>query len=106
MDSNNNEGISFFDVIVLGAGWSGLMACKYCLGEDLKTLVLEGRNSIGGVWSFTRDCRYGGVMTTTETTSSRCITEISDFPMPESYPGSRPMFKSSPISMPTATNSI
>jgi dimethylaniline monooxygenase (N-oxide forming) len=87
MDSNNNEGISFFDVIVLGAGWSGLMACKYCLGEDLKTLVLEGRDSIGGVWSFTRDCRYGGVMTTTETTSSRCITEISDFPMPESYPG-------------------
>ncbi len=87
MDSNHNEGISFFDVIVLGAGWSGLMACKYCLGEDLKTLVLEGRDSIGGVWSFTRDCRYGGVMTTTETTSSRCITEISDFPMPESYPG-------------------
>lgn len=87
MDSNNNEGISFFDVIVLGAGWSGLMACKYCLGEDLKTLVLEGRDSIGGVWSFTRDCRYGGVMTTTETTSSRCITEMSDFPMPESYPG-------------------
>src|SRR5437879_5124202 len=25
-------------------------------------------------------------MTTTETTSSRCITEISDFPMPENYP--------------------
>jgi dimethylaniline monooxygenase (N-oxide forming) len=82
----NNEGFPFFDVIVVGAGWSGLMACKYSLGEGLKTLVLEGRDSIGGVWSFTRDRRYGGVMTTTETTSSRCITEISDFPMPESYP--------------------
>src|SRR5438046_2323179 len=84
MDDDKN--VPFFDVIIVGAGWSGLMACKYCLGEGLKTLVLESRDSIGGVWAFTNDTRYGGVMTTTETTSSRCITEISDFPMPENYP--------------------
>jgi len=84
MDGDKN--VPFFDVIIVGAGWSGLMACKYCLGEGLKTLVLESRDSIGGVWAFTNDTRYGGVMTTTETTSSRCITEISDFPMPEDYP--------------------
>ncbi len=83
---DKNERLPFFDVLILGAGWSGLMACKYCLGEGLKTLVLEGRDSFGGVWSFTQDGRYGGVMTTTETTSSRCITEMSDFPMPETYP--------------------
>ena len=83
---HEHDAVPFFDVIILGAGWSGLMACKYCLGEGLKTLVLEGRDSIGGVWAFTGDCRFGGVMTTTETTSSRCITEISDFPMPETYP--------------------
>src|SRR5262249_11904235 len=81
-----DEGFPFLDVIVVGAGWSGLLACKYCLSEGLKTLVLESRDSIGGVWSFTRDRRYGGVMTTAETTSSRCITEMSDFPMPETYP--------------------
>jgi dimethylaniline monooxygenase (N-oxide forming) len=75
-----------YDVIVIGAGWSGLMACKYCLSEGLRTLVLEGRDSIGGVWTFTPDQRVGGVMKTTETTSSRCITEISDFPMPAHYP--------------------
>jgi dimethylaniline monooxygenase (N-oxide forming) len=80
------EEIPLFDVLIIGAGWSGLVACKYCAGEKLKTLVLEGRDSIGGVWSFTRDGRYGGVMTTTETTSSRCITEVSDFPMPDTYP--------------------
>src|SRR5262249_17990836 len=74
------------DVIILGAGWSGLMACKYCLGEGLKPLLLESRDSIGGVWAFTNDGRFGGVMTTTQTTSSRCITEISDFPMPASSP--------------------
>jgi dimethylaniline monooxygenase (N-oxide forming) len=83
---DNNQSIPFFDVIVIGAGWSGLTACKYCLSEGLETLVLESRDSIGGVWAFTEDVRYGGVMTTTQTTSSRCITEISDFPMPESYP--------------------
>ena len=75
-----------YDVIVIGAGWSGLMACKYCLAEGLRTLVLESRDSIGGVWAFTPDQRFGGVMKTTETTSSRCLTEISDFPMSADYP--------------------
>jgi dimethylaniline monooxygenase (N-oxide forming) / hypotaurine monooxygenase len=75
-----------YDVIIVGAGWAGLLACKYCLGEGLKTLVLESRDSIGGVWTYTDDRRCGGVMKTTETTSSRCITEISDFPMPADYP--------------------
>ena len=75
-----------FDVIILGAGWSGLLACKYCCAEGLRTLVLESRDTIGGVWSYTGDMRFGGVMKTTHTTSSRCITEISDFPMPATYP--------------------
>jgi cation diffusion facilitator CzcD-associated flavoprotein CzcO len=84
MASSNS--VQTYDVIIVGGGWSGLMACKYCLGEGLKTLVLEARDAIGGVWAFTTDRNYGGVMTTTQTTSSRCITEISDFPMPETYP--------------------
>jgi hypothetical protein len=81
-----DDHVPLLDVLILGAGWSGLLACKYCLGEGLKTQVLEGRDSIGGVWAFTDDPRFGGVMTTTETTSSRCITEMSDFPMPETCP--------------------
>ncbi len=83
---DGNDELQFFDVIVLGAGWSGLLACKYCLGEGLKTTVLESRDLIGGVWAFTDDARFGGVMTTTETTSSRCVTEMSDFPMPDDFP--------------------
>jgi cation diffusion facilitator CzcD-associated flavoprotein CzcO len=62
-----------YDVIVIGAGWSGLMACKYCVAEGLRTVALESRDSIGGVWTFTPDQRVGGVMKTTETTSSRCL---------------------------------
>ena len=75
-----------YDVIVIGAGWSGLMACKYCLAEGLSPVVLEARDRVGGVWAYTDDRRYGGVMKTTHTTSSRCVTEISDFPMPADYP--------------------
>jgi dimethylaniline monooxygenase (N-oxide forming) / hypotaurine monooxygenase len=74
------------DVIIIGAGWSGLLTCKYCLAEGLKTLVLESRDHIGGVWAYTTDQSFGGVMKNTEMTSSRCITEISDFPMPVTYP--------------------
>jgi dimethylaniline monooxygenase (N-oxide forming) len=75
-----------YDVIIVGAGWAGLMACKYCVAEGLKTLVLESRDSLGGVWTYTDDRRCGGVMKTTTTTSSRCLTEMSDFPMPADYP--------------------
>ena len=75
-----------YDVIVIGAGWSGLMATKYCLEAGLRTVALESRDSIGGVWAYTDDRRYGGVMKTTRTTSSRCVTEMSDFPMPADYP--------------------
>ena len=81
-----SDGRTNFDVIILGAGWSGLLACKYCLSEGLKVLVLEGRETIGGIWAYTDDQRFGGVMKTTQMTSSRCITEISDFPMPANYP--------------------
>ena len=81
-----NKANQVYDVVIVGAGWSGLLSCKYCLAESLKTLVLEDRDRIGGVWAYTDDPRYGGVMKTTNTTSSRCITEISDFPMPDDYP--------------------
>jgi len=75
-----------FDVAIVGAGWSGLMACKYCLADGLRPVVLESRDSVGGVWHYTDDQRFAGVMKTTRTTSSRCLTEISDFPMPADYP--------------------
>ncbi len=78
--------IPHFDVAIIGAGWSGLLACKYCLAEGLRPIVLESRDCIGGVWHYTDDERYAGVMKTTRTTSSRCLTEISDFPMPADYP--------------------
>jgi dimethylaniline monooxygenase (N-oxide forming) len=75
-----------YDVLIIGGGWSGLLACKYCLAAGLSALVLESRDRPGGVWAYTDDQSSAGVMKNTKTTSSRCITEISDFPMPVDYP--------------------
>ena len=48
---NNN----YFDVIIIGAGWSGLLACKYMKQNNLSALVLEGRDDIGGIWKYSDD---------------------------------------------------
>ena len=72
------------DVIIIGAGWSGLLSCKYALEEKLSVRVLEKREDIGGVWTFSEDRNVTTVMRNSTTSSSSTVTEISDFPMPES----------------------
>jgi len=71
------------DVIIIGAGWSGLIAAKYALEEGLRPLVLERREVLGGVWRFTADPSVATVMRSTCTSSSRCVTEMSDLPLPK-----------------------
>ena len=71
------------DVTVIGGGWSGLVACKYMLEEDLSVVVLEKREDIGGVWLYSDNPNITTVMKTTRCTSSSTVTEMSDFPMPE-----------------------
>jgi dimethylaniline monooxygenase (N-oxide forming) len=74
------------DVCIVGGGWSGLVACKYMLQEGLSAVVLEATDHIGGVWHYREDERdRGGVMKSTRTTSSKTVTEMSDFPMPDSF---------------------
>ena len=71
------------DVTVIGAGWSGIVACKYMLEEGLSVVALEKREDIGGVWLYSDDPNITTVMQSTRTTSSSTVTEMSDFPMPE-----------------------
>jgi dimethylaniline monooxygenase (N-oxide forming) len=71
------------DVTVIGAGWSGLVACKYMLEEGLSVVALEKKSDIGGVWLYSDDPNTVTVMKTTRCTSSSTVTEMSDFPMPE-----------------------
>lgn len=69
------------DVAIIGSGWSGLYAAKYAKNKGLKVAILEKRDCIGGVWNYTRDENFITVMKSTVSSSSRLVTEASDFPM-------------------------
>ena len=71
------------DVTVIGAGWSGLLACKYMLEEGLSVVVIEKKDGIGGVWRYSDDPTIPSVMKSTCCTSSSTMTEMSDYPIPE-----------------------
>lgn len=73
----------FREVVIIGAGWSGLLACKSMLEEGLTAVALEKRPDAGGLWNYTDDPSIITVMKNTKTTSSSTVTEMSDFPMPE-----------------------
>ena len=72
------------DVTVIGGGWSGLTACKYMIEEGLSVITLEKREDIGGVWNYSSDPSIPTVMKSTQCSSSSTVTEMSDYPMPES----------------------
>ena len=71
------------DVTVVGAGWSGLLACKYMLEEGLSVVAIEKRDGIGGVWRYSDDPTIPTVMKSTISSSSTTVTEMSDYPIPE-----------------------
>ena len=81
--TSNTDRPRHHDVTVIGAGWSGLVACKYMKEEGLSVISLEKRGGIGGVWLYSDDPNTTTVMKTTRCTSSSTVTEMSDFPMPE-----------------------
>ncbi|MBC6478880.1 MAG: NAD(P)-binding protein [Hormoscilla sp. GM7CHS1pb] len=73
--------ITEFDVCIIGAGWSGLLSCKYALSHQLSVVVLEQRDWLGGVWNYSDDPNIITVMESTVTSSSATVTEAADFPM-------------------------
>ena len=76
-----------FDVVIVGAGLSGLLACKYMKAAGLSCVVLEASDDIGGVWKYRETPNgKGGVTFSTVSTSSKTVNEFSDFPMPDDYP--------------------
>jgi dimethylaniline monooxygenase (N-oxide forming) len=74
------------DLIVIGGGWSGILACKHAKQQGLNTIILEARSTIGGVWKFSEDQTVTTTIKNAHTTSSKTFTEMSDFPMPKDYP--------------------
>ncbi|MEL6343795.1 MAG: FAD-dependent oxidoreductase [Myxococcota bacterium] len=72
-------------VAVIGAGVAGLTTARALLREGFEVTVFEKTAHIGGVWVYRAD-EAGGVHARTFCTSSKQMTQFSDFPMPDSYP--------------------
>lgn len=68
------------NILIIGAGISGLTTAKVFLQKGFDVTVLEKSQGIGGVWRKSRS--YTGV--TTQTTRDEYA--FSDFPMPKDYP--------------------
>ncbi|KAJ5367911.1 uncharacterized protein N7496_007671 [Penicillium cataractarum] len=74
------------DLVVVGAGWSGLAAIKTYrdLNPDSNVLLLEAADSVGGVWAKHR--LYKGL----KSNNMLGTYEFSDFPMDEATFGVKP----------------
>ncbi|XP_038900843.1 probable flavin-containing monooxygenase 1 [Benincasa hispida] len=63
-------------VVIIGAGISGLAACKFILSKGMIPIVLDAKGAIGGVWNET--------LKSTTLQTPKHMFQFSDFPWPKS----------------------
>ncbi|BBL36021.1 ferredoxin--NADP reductase (plasmid) [Nitrosomonas stercoris] len=71
-----------YDLLIVGAGVSGLVTAKHALQAGLSVLIIEASSKVGGVWAFDPD-KPGGVMYSTRINVSKYNYAFAGFPFPE-----------------------
>jgi dimethylaniline monooxygenase (N-oxide forming) len=74
-----------YDIAIIGAGISGLVAAKSLVEQGLRPIILERSNRIGGLWNYGKE---GGspLYNSLKTNISKQMMGLSDFPFPDDYP--------------------
>lgn len=72
------------DVIVVGAGPSGLILAKQFAAKGVNFQVFERNADVGGIWNI--DAPNSPMYESAHFISSRTLSAFPDFPMPEHYP--------------------
>lgn len=72
------------DVVVVGAGPSGLILAKQFAATDVKFKVFERNSDVGGIWNI--DAPNSPMYESAHFISSKTLSGFPDFPMPAHYP--------------------
>jgi cation diffusion facilitator CzcD-associated flavoprotein CzcO len=73
-------------VCIIGAGPSGVTACKILIERGIAYDCFEMGSDIGGVWRFDNDNGRSPAYKSLHINSSKKMTQYSDFPMPDHFP--------------------
>ncbi len=73
-------------VCVIGAGTSGIAACKALQNSGVPFVCYEGGDRIGGNWVFKNSNGVSAAYRSLHINTSRQAMEFRDFPMPDDYP--------------------
>ena len=73
-----------YDMLVIGAGVSGVSMAKNAIASGMRTLVIERSDHVGGLWHYDPDAY--GVMKFTHINVSKHNYCFSDFPVPDDVP--------------------